>query len=394
MRTIGVVTVARSDYGIYLPLLRLIQDDPDLRLILFVGGMHLSPEFGLTAQVIETDGFEIAGKVEALLSSDTPEGIARSMGLGVIGFAKVYTQSPPDILVVLGDRYEMMAAALAAVPFKLPIAHIHGGEVTRGAIDDALRHCITKISHLHFVATREYATRVGQLGEEPWRIVVSGAPSLDNLQSASILSSDELKNRFGLKLDQPPLLVTFHPVSLEYEQTPWHIAELLAALDETGLPIVFTLPNADTGGRIIIERLKDYVETRPKAQLVANLGTEGYFALMSMARAMVGNSSSGIIEAPSFRLPVVNIGTRQEGRTRAGNVIDVGYTRAEILSGIQKAISPDFRTTLDDLVNPYGCGEAAQLIVDRLKTVELNQHLVMKRFVDIPVVPSAPVPAR
>lgn len=383
MRTIGVVSVARSDYGIYLPVLKEIKADPSLQLRLMVSGMHLSPEFGLTAKVIEQDGFEIAERVEMLLSSDTPEGIAKSMGMGVIGFAQVYTRSRPDILVVLGDRFEMHAAALAALPFKIPVAHIHGGEVTQGAIDDALRHSITKLSHLHFVATPEYARRLFQLGEEPWRVTVTGAPSLDNLRSIELLNAHELEARYGLRLDQPPLLVTFHPVTLEYEQTRRYVDELLGALEDMKMPVVFTMPNADTSGRIIIEMIENFVRTHTSTKIVDNLGTQGYFSLMALSAVMVGNSSSGIIEAASFKLPVVNIGTRQQGRVRGANMIDVGYSRAEIATGIKKAVDPRFRRTLDSLANPYGSGHASGKIVTRLREVVLGNELVIKRFHDV-----------
>lgn len=385
MRTIGVVTVARSDYGIYLPVLRKIKADPGLQLKLIVSGMHLSPEFGLTVKTIEHDGFEIGERVEMLLSSDTPEGIAKSMGLGTIGFAQLYARSRPDILVVLGDRFEMHAAALAALPFKIPVAHIHGGEVTQGAIDDSLRHSITKFSHLHFVATRDYARRLFQLGEEPWRITVSGAPSLDNLESVELLKAHEIEERYGLCLSRPPLLVTFHPVTLEYEQTKWHIGELLGALEEVTMPIVFTMPNADTSGRIIIEMVERFVQTHPSAKIVANLGTQGYFSLMTLSSAIVGNSSSGIIEAASFKLPVVNIGTRQQGRVRSANVIDVGYSRAEIVAGVEKAVDPGFRDTLDGLINPYGCGRASEQIIARLKEIVIDDKLIKKRFCDVEI---------
>jgi UDP-N-acetylglucosamine 2-epimerase (non-hydrolysing)/GDP/UDP-N,N'-diacetylbacillosamine 2-epimerase (hydrolysing) len=383
MRTIGVVTVGRSDYGIYLPVLRCLQSDPELRLRLFVGGMHLSPEFGLTVRVIEADGFDIAARIEMLLSSDTPEGIAKSIGLGIVGFAQAWSQNRPDVLLVLGDRFEMMAAALAALPFKIPLAHIHGGEVTQGAMDESLRHSITKLSHLHFVATEESGRRVAQLGEEPWRITVSGAPSLDNLNRVPLLPAGELEVRFGLRLEPAPLLVTFHAVTLEYEQTELQTVELLTALAASGLPVVFTMPNADTNGRIIIRLLKEFVRTHPTAQWVDNLGTEGYFSMMACAAALVGNSSSGIIEAASFKLPVVNIGSRQCGRTRPANVIDVGYAGAEILQGIRRAVAPAFRAGLRDLVNPYGQGQAAPKIVAALKQVELGDRLLRKRFCDV-----------
>jgi UDP-hydrolysing UDP-N-acetyl-D-glucosamine 2-epimerase len=389
VRTIGVVTVARSDYGIYLPILRKIQADPDLRLHLFVSGMHLSPEFGLTVRAIEADGFDVGERIEMLLSSDSPEGIAKSIGLGMIGFAQAYAQHCPDIMLVLGDRFEMYAAAVAALPFKIPVAHVHGGEITQGAIDDALRHSITKLSHLHFVAAETYARRVAQLGEEPWRITVSGAPSLDNLHTIRLLSLDELEARYGLCFQPRPLLATFHPVTLEYGQTEWQVGELLAALDDAGLPVVFTLPNADTGGRIIQRMIAEYIGDRPSAWLVDNLGTQAYFSLMAVAAAMVGNSSSGIIETPSFGLPVVNIGTRQAGRVRGANVIDVDYKRAAILQGIRQAVRPEFRESLRQMENPYGYGRASDIIVERLKTVPLDDNLIIKRFYDLDVAPKA-----
>ncbi len=380
MRTIGVVTVARSDYGLYLPVLRRIQAEPDLHLHLIVAGTHLSPDFGLTVREIERSGFPIGERVEMLLSSDTPEGIAKSMGLGTIGFAQAYARFRPDILLVLGDRFEMHAAVVAALPFAIPVAHIHGGELTLGAIDDALRHSITKMSHLHFVATEEYARRVIQMGEEPWRVTVSGSPGLDSLLSTRPFNREELERRYRLDLSAPFLLVTYHPVTLETEQLETQMNELLAALDEVGMSTVFTYPNADTRSRLVIQMTREYAAARPHVQVVVNLGTPGYVSAMRLAAAMVGNSSSGIIEAASFRLPVVNIGIRQQGRTRGKNVIDVGYGREEIVAGIRKALSPEFRASLADLTNPYGDGHAAERIVRRLKEVELNDQLLRKRF--------------
>lgn len=383
MRTIGVVTVGRSDYGIYLPLLRKIFQDPELRLHLMVSAMHLSPEFGLTVETIEKDGFPIGEKVEMLLSGDSPSDIAQSIGLGTIGFAKAFARFRPDLLVVLGDRFEMFAAALAALPFRIPVAHIHGGELTEGAIDDALRHSMTKLSHLHFVATEEYARRVRQLGEEPWRIVVSGAPSLDNLHSTRLSSASQLETKYGLYLGQPTLLVTYHPVTLEHEQTEFQTGELLAALEALAMPVVFTLPNADTGGRTIVQMLRDFTARHASTRIVDNLGTQDYFSLMSLAAAMVGNSSSGLVEAPSFHLPVVNIGTRQRGRIRGTNVIDVGYERSAIVEGVKKAISREFKEILKGQKNPYGSGNASERIVEMLKGVSIDARLMMKRFFDI-----------
>jgi len=383
VRTIGVVTTSRADYGIYLPLLKRIKSDPDLRLHLIVSGMHLSPEFGLTVKQIEADGFEIAERVEMLLSSDTPEGIAKSVGVGVMGFAQVYARSRPDILIVLGDRFEMYAAVVAAVPFNIPIAHLHGGELTQGAIDDVLRHSITKMSHLHFVATQEYARRVRQMGEEDWRVIVSGALSLDSLNTTPFMSRAELETRFNLRLGDAPLLVTFHPTTLEYEQAEWQMNELLSALELCGLPAVFTLPNADTNGRVLIRMINDCVKSNPMFQKVESFGATGYFSIMRIARAMVGNSSSGIIESASFRLPVVNIGNRQEGRARGINVIDVGYDRANILEGIHRATSNEFSASLRDMHNLYVTSiEAAKTIVDAIKRVALDESLLVKKFCD------------
>lgn len=380
MRSVGVVTGGRADFGIYRPLLRTIVADPSLTLSLLVTGMHLSTEFGLTAQGIEEEGFHIDDRIEMLLSSDSPEGIAKSMGLGTIGFAQAYARRRPDVLVVLGDRFEMHAAALAALPFKIPVAHIHGGEITEGAFDNALRHSITKLSHLHFVATEEYGQRLVQMGEEPWRVTVSGALGLDNIQAMKLLGQGELEVRIGLSLERPPLLVTFHPVTLEYEHTEWHVRELLEALRQVDLPIIFTMPNADTSGRAIAERVRAFTHERQCARLVDNLGTQAYFSLMACAAAMVGNSSSGIIEAMSFKLPVVNIGTRQTGRMKPKNVIDVGYHHEEIVAGIRQALDPGTRDILRDLVNPYGDGCAAGRILAKLKGVPLDATLLVKRW--------------
>lgn len=384
MRNIGVVTVGRSDYGIYLPVLRKIQADPGLQLSLIVAGMHLSPEFGMTVDAIEADGFKIEERVEMSLASDTPEGTAKSMGLGTIGFAQAYARIKPDLLLVLGDRFEMHAATVAALPFTIPVAHIHGGEITEGAIDDSLRHSITKLSHLHFTATRDARDRVIQMGEELWRVTVSGAPGLDNLETTEILSRQELAEQLSFDWHADPLLVTYHPVTLEPDETRWQVGELLGSLRETQLPIVFTQPNADAQGRLILEMLLRFAAECPRAHMVANLGTQGFFSLMAHAAAMVGNSSSGLIEAPSLGLPVVNIGNRQKGRLRGENVIDVGYHRDEITNAINQAVSPEFRAGLRGMTNPYGDGQAAGRIVNQLKQVSLDRHLITKSFVDSP----------
>jgi UDP-N-acetylglucosamine 2-epimerase (non-hydrolysing)/GDP/UDP-N,N'-diacetylbacillosamine 2-epimerase (hydrolysing) len=384
MRKIGVVTVSRSDYGIYLPVLQAIRQEPVLELCLFVSGTHLLSGFGKTIDLIGADGFKAAERVEMLLAADSPEGIAHSMGMGLIGFSSAYNRQAPDILLVLGDRFEMHAAALAALPFRIPVAHIHGGEESLGAFDNSLRHSITKLSHIHFASTEEYARRIIQMGEEPWRVIVSGAPSLDNLRAMPLLTETELRDRFQVDVQRKFLLVTYHPVTLEYERTGWQINELLAALDTCALPVVFTMPNADTNGRLIRKQIEEFVATHPNSRAFENLGTQGYFSLASYAAAMVGNSSSGIIEAASFKLPVVDIGTRQKGRIHAGNVIQVGYNRTEILAGIKRATDPGFLKKLDNLVNPYGDGHAAERIVEVLRTITIDDKLVYKPFLDIP----------
>ena len=383
MRTIGVVTMARSDFGIYLPILHKIRQAVDLELRLLVSGMHLSPEFGLTINAIKTQGFEIEDRVEMLLSSDTPEGISKSIGLGTIGFAQTFARFKPDILLVLGDRFEMLSAVVAAMPYTIPIAHIHGGETTEGLIDEAIRHSITKMSHLHFVSTENYRRRVLQLGEEPWRVTVSGAPSLDNLDAVDLLSLSELRDKIGISLKRSPLLVTYHPVTLEYHDTEKHVTELFAALSNFDLPIVFTYPNADTHGRIVIEAINRFVETHKQAWAITNLGTQAYFSLAKNAIAMVGNSSSGIIEAASFELPVVNIGSRQKGRIHGSNVIDVDNDRKIISEGIKKAISAEFRSELTGMENPYFRGNAASIITHVLQSVPIDQMLIKKKFSNV-----------
>jgi UDP-hydrolysing UDP-N-acetyl-D-glucosamine 2-epimerase len=381
LRSVGVVTTSRADYGIYLPLLKALRADPSIALKVFVSGTHLSPEFGLTVRSIEADEFEIADRIEVILSSDTPQAIAKSMGLGLMGFGQSFTKYRPDILVVLGDRYEMLAAVLAALPFKIPVAHLAGGELTEGAIDDSLRHCISKLSHLHFTATREYAVRVIQLGEDPRRVFVSGAMALDNILTAPRLSAEELNRRFGIDVEQPFLLVTFHPVTLEFERAEWQVQELLAALEGAAFPVVFTMPNADTAGRIVAANIRRWVHSHP-AIAIDNLGLEAYHSVMCRAAAVVGNSSSGIVEAPSLKTPVVNIGTRQAGRIRARNVIDVGYEHGEILDAIRSATSHEFRNSLQTLINPYTSetDSAVATILQVLKNTPLGDALVRKRF--------------
>jgi UDP-hydrolysing UDP-N-acetyl-D-glucosamine 2-epimerase len=382
MTTIGVVTGARSDYSIYLPILRALQADPEFKLQLFVTGMHLSPEYGSTVQVIEADGFPIAERVPMLRSASTPEGVSASIGAGVSGFAQVFERGRPDLLLVLGDRFEMLAAVVAAMPFAIPVAHISGGETTEGAIDESFRHAITKMSHLHFVAVEPYRRRVIQMGEEPWRVTTTGEPSLDNLRTMSFMEAAELEPLLGMPLEPLPLLVTFHPVTLEYEKTGAYVQELLAALDAAQLPVVFTASNADAGGGEIRLAIESYVQTHSQARLVVNLGTRAYFSLMRQIPAMVGNSSSGIVEAASFALPVVNVGSRQRGRICGANVLHAECERNAILAATRRALTPEFRQRVLGMANPYGDGHAVETIMQILNNLPNRRKLLWKRFYD------------
>jgi UDP-hydrolysing UDP-N-acetyl-D-glucosamine 2-epimerase len=382
MKTIGVVTVGRSDYGIYLPILQRIQQDPDLHLHLLVSGMHLEPRYGMTVQMIESDGYPIEDRIKMLNETDRPEDIAASIGQGVIGFSESYAHNRPDIIVVLGDRFEMYSAALAALPFNIPVAHIHGGELTKGAIDDALRHSMTKLSHLHFVSTEIYRRRVIQLGEEPWRVILSGAPGLDNLDSMTLLSREKLESQLEIDLSHQTLLVTFHPVTLEYSQAEVQIGEVLNAIERSKFPAVFTQPNADTGSGVITDKITSFVSIHQDSKLVNNLGPLRYFSLMKYVAAMVGNSSSGIVEAPEFKLPVVNIGLRQEGRVRGRNVIDVPCDSESILAGIRRAVSVGFKKSLERIKNPYKQDNASEIIVNKIKYVTIDKKLLIKTFHD------------
>ena len=382
-RRVGVVTVGRSDYGHLRPVLEAIRRAPDLELLLLVAGMHLASEFGLTVRDIEADGFPISARVGMLGGGDTPEAVAAATGRGVTGFGEAFARVRPDLLVVLGDRFEMLAAAVAALPFALPVAHIHGGEVSEGAMDNQIRHAITKLAHLHFASAEPHARRIAAMGEEPWRIHTAGAPGLDRLATTEPLSRAALARELGLPEAGPWLLVTFHPVTLEYRDTAAHIDELLAAIEKTDGFIVITYPNADTSGRVIMERIEEFAGRHPRrCRLAKSLGERLYLSLLRHADLMIGNSSSGLIEAPSFGLPVVNVGSRQRGRLRGANVIDVEPSREDILRGIEAAQAPAFRARARATANPYGDGHAAPRIVDVLRSVPIDARLVQKRFSD------------
>ena len=376
-----MVSVGRSDYGIYRPVLRALSA-LGLHSRLFVAGTHLSEAHGLTVREIERDGHEIAARVETVGPRDAPLDIALAMGRATAGLAHAYERERPDILLLLGDRYEMHAAGVAALPFGLPVAHLHGGESTEGLIDEGLRHSLTKLSHLHFVSHEQYARRVMRMGEEPWRVVVSGAPALDDALSAERPSPGDLGRRLGLPVEDA-VLVTYHPVTLEHDRVQRNVLTLIEALARVDRPLLFTFPNADTSGRAVIKAIREFVEVTPRARAVESLGATDYFGLLASVAVMVGNSSSGIIEAPSFALPFVNIGRRQAGRLRATNVIDVADDVDAIVAGIARALEPSFRVRLRGAVNPFGDGKAGRRIAERLASVPLDDRLLQKRFHDV-----------
>jgi GDP/UDP-N,N'-diacetylbacillosamine 2-epimerase (hydrolysing) len=383
-RRICVVTGTRAEYALLRPLLLSLGATPGIETQLIATGMHLSPEFGLTINEIEADGFRVDRRVEMLLSSDTPAGIAKSTGLGIIGFGDALAELRPDVMVVLGDRFEILAAAIAALFARIPVAHLHGGELTEGAFDDAIRHAVTKLSHLHFVAAEPYRARVLQLGEDPARVFLVGGMGVDSILTTKLLERGELQSQLGVSLAGDVALVTFHPVTLEEQSARGHVAELLAALEALpGLTVVFTAPNADTDGRIIAELLEEFCRKRPRAFFFTSLGRVRYLSLLKHAAAVIGNSSSGLTEAPTMRVPTINIGERQKGRLRASSVVDCAPQRRAILDAFAKSQTPEFKAMLASTVNPYGSGGAAAAIAQTLASVELNS-LVKKSFRDLP----------
>lgn len=386
-RKICIITGTRAEYGLMYWLMREIKEDPDLELQIIVTGMHLSPEFGLTYKIIEKDGFKINEKVEMLLSSDTPVGIAKSIGLGTIGFADALDRLKPDIMVVLGDRYEIFAACCAAMPARIPIAHLDGGEATEGLIDEAIRHAITKMAHLHFAATEEYRKRVIQMGEQPEKVFCYGAPGLDNIRRLTLLERSEFEKSIGFKLGSKNILITYHPVTLEKNSARPQCQELLKALEnfKKNTKFIFTRPNADTDGRIIIKMINDFVQKNsPMAIAFDSLGQVKYLSALKHVDMVVGNSSSGLCEAPSFKIPTINIGDRQKGRIQAQTVISCDARREDIAEAINKGFLKEFRDSIKNAVNPYYKGEASLPIKDKLKQIELGKGLIKKEFYNIP----------
>lgn len=382
MRKICVVTGTRAEYGLLYWLMREIQADADLHLQLIATGMHLSPEFGLTHKRIEADGFSIDEKVEMLLSSDTPVGVAKSIGLGVIGFADALERLKPDVLVVLGDRYEILSAAQAALVARIPVAHIHGGETTEGAIDESIRHAITKMANLHFVAAEPYRKRVIQMGEQPDTVFNVGSPGLDNIARLQLLSRDRLEQELGCSLGELSFLVTYHPATLGATSPRHAMQELLQALDRfPRAQIIFTKPNSDTGGRVIGQMIDEYAQgNKGRVAVFMSMGQLRYLSALQYVDAVIGNSSSGIIEAPALKIPTVNIGERQTGRLKARSIVDCNETTEAIVAAINMALSPAFKDEARRGVSLYGVGKSSILIKDCLKQANLK---VIKRFNDL-----------
>ena len=381
---ICIATGTRAEYGLLKPLMSAINNEPDWQLQILVTGAHLSPEFGLTFLEIEKDGFLIDKKVEMLLSSDTASSIVKSMGLGMIGFSDALQDLDPDLLVILGDRYEMLALASSALIFKIPMVHIHGGEITEGAYDDAIRHSITKMSNLHFTSTEEYKNRIIQLGENPKFVHNVGAIGLDSVKNLPLLNEEELEKQLEFKFKKYNYQVTFHPTTLDKDSPENQFQILLDAIDkQTDSFFIFTKANADTGGRIINKMIDDYVSKNPdKARAFSSLGNLRFLSLVKHCDAVIGNSSSGILEVPSLKTGTINIGDRQKGRIQAESIINTDVSEIEILNALDKVKSEEFKSIVEHSVNPYGTGETTQKIMNELRKINLGDFST-KQFHDL-----------
>ena len=377
-RRVAVVTTSRADYShLYWPL-RLLAEDARVELRLIVMGAHLSPEFGATIHEIEKDGFAIAARIECLLSSDSDVGMAKTIGLATLSLSDVLGEMRPDILLLIADRYEMLAPAAVALALRIPIAHIEGGEISEGAIDDAVRNALTKMAHLHFTSTFAARDRIISMGEEPWRATRAGAPSLDHLRKSNLLSREEVAAKLRMQLEGSAMVIAYHPVTLAMD-TLEEADELFAALRGVDSQLIFCYPNADAGSRALIERTTAFLAKRANGKLFVNLDAVAYWSLLRQAQVLLGNSSSGIMETASFAVPTVNIGERQRGRERAANVIDAPANREAVLSAIALARSSKFRESLRGMTNPYGDGTASEKIVDVLTSAPLGRELLAKK---------------
>lgn len=384
MKQICVVTGSRAEYGLLRRLLLLLLDDPYFQLQIVVTGTHLAPQFGMTVREIEQDGLPVDARIEMLLDADTATGISKSMGLGLIGFADAYAALRPDLLLVLGDRFEIFAAVAAAHVARIPVAHLHGGELTEGAFDDALRHAITKMSHLHFVAAEPYRNRVIQLGESPEQVFNVGGLGVDAIAHISLLDRPALEASLGFTLGERNLLVTFHPATLSLNEAKAEMQELLAALaEQRDTHLIFTLPNADTQGRALSQLVIDFVARHPHAMASSSLGQQRYLSCLAQMDGVVGNSSSGLLEAPAMGKGTINIGTRQRGRLQAASVINCPPQKADIAAALTQLYAPEFQEGLAAMVHPYGRSGASELIRQYLHRVDWAR-LAHKSFHDLP----------
>lgn len=385
MRKICVVTGTRAEYGLLKPVIQKIKEDAELELYLIVTGAHLSTEFGLTYKEIENDGYTINKKIEMLISADTPSGIVKSMGVEMIGFAEVFETERPDMIVILGDRYEMLVAAAAAMTFRIPIAHIHGGETTEGAIDEAIRHAITKMSYLHFASTEKYVQRIIQLGENPDRVFDVGALGVENARRLQLLTKEELEKDINFKFSENTAMVTYHPVTLEDKKAERQFECILNVLQKRkDMRIIFTKANSDAGGRAINKKIDEFVSNnRERSISFASMGQLRYLSSLQYCSVVMGNSSSGIVEAPSFGIPTIDIGDRQKGRVCSKTVIHCKTAEGEIERAVEKAFDNEFRRSICDARNPYEGLETSKRIVEVIKEhIEYGIEL-KKKFYDV-----------
>lgn len=381
MRKILVVTGTRAEYGLLYWTMKEIQNDKELELQLVVTGNHLVKEYGYTVEQIRKDGFEINEEIDMIVNSEKKSSMVKSMGIEMIQMAQCFDRLKPDILLVLGDRYEIFVAATCAMMMNIPIAHMNGGESTEGAVDEQIRHAITKMAHIHFPGAYDYKKRIIKMGEEPWRVHNVGQAGIENIKRLKLLEKEDLEMELNICFNKPVFLITYHPVTLDLDNIEMQIDNLLDAIKEFDAKYIFTYPNADFGSKIIIDKINKFVKDNKNAYIYYSLGQKRYLSLLKYADAMIGNSSSGIIEAPSFKLPVINIGDRQNGRLRSSNIIDTGYNKEEIVESINKVLfDKNFRENLINIDNVYGNGNVSRQIVDILKNINLDRNLLNKKL--------------
>jgi len=381
MRKILVVTGTRSEYGLLHNTMQEIKNSKELELLLIVTGNHLVSSFGNTVEEIRKDGFKIDDEIDMIINSDKKSALIKSMGLEMIQMAQSFDRLKPDILLILGDRYETFVAATCAMMMNIPIAHMNGGESTEGAIDEQIRHAITKMAHIHFPGAEYYKERIIKMGEEAWRVFNVGQAGVENIKRLELYSKEEIEKQLNIEFNKKIFLITYHPVTLESENVETQIDSLLNSLEDFDAKFIFTYPNADFGSKTVIDKINTFVEKNKDAYVFSSLGQRRYLSLLNYADIMVGNSSSGIIESSTFKLPVVNIGNRQKGRLRSNNIIDTGYSKKEIVAGINKALfNEKFKLGLNDIENIYGDGTTSLQVTWILKTIDIGKKLLEKKL--------------